>query len=62
MALADGTNRCAPQASSGSPCGNIVDKQFHRLRQKLKNGFATDLIRTVPGAGHTLDVPAQSPT
>jgi two-component system OmpR family response regulator len=41
------------------PRGNIVDKHIHRLRQKLNDGFATDLIRTVPGAGYTVDVPAR---
>jgi two-component system, OmpR family, response regulator len=44
------------------PRGNVIDKHIHRLRQKLNEGFASDLIRTVPGAGYTLDVPARSPT
>jgi two-component system, OmpR family, response regulator len=39
------------------PRGNVVDKHIHRLRQKLNDGFATDVIRTVPGAGYTVDVP-----
>jgi two-component system OmpR family response regulator len=44
------------------PRGNVIDKHVHRLRQKLNEGFASDLIRTVPGAGYTVDVPAPSST
>jgi two-component system, OmpR family, response regulator len=44
------------------PRGNIIDKHIHRLRQKLNEGFTTDLIRTVPGAGYTVDVRARSST
>jgi two-component system OmpR family response regulator len=44
------------------PRGNVIDKHIHRLRQKLNEGFTTDLIRTVPGAGYTVDVRARSST
>ena len=37
------------------PRGNIVDMHIHRLRQKVDEGFEESLIRTVPGAGYTID-------
>jgi two-component system OmpR family response regulator len=36
------------------PRGNIIDMHMHRLRQKIDNGFATQLIHTVQGAGYML--------
>jgi two-component system OmpR family response regulator len=45
------------------PRGNIVDMHMHRLRQKVDEGFAYPLIRTVPGAGYMLrgnDIPDNS--
>jgi two-component system, OmpR family, response regulator len=37
--------------------GNIVDMHIHRLRQKVDEGFAYSLIRTLPGAGYMLRPP-----
>ncbi|QCG99345.1 response regulator transcription factor (plasmid) [Azospirillum sp. TSA2s] len=34
--------------------GNVVDMHIHRLRQKIDEGFARPLIRTVPGAGYRI--------
>ena len=36
------------------PRGNIIDMHMHRLRQKIDNGFATQLIHTVQGASYML--------
>ena len=42
------------------PNDNVIDKHIHRLRRKLDEGFDHSLIRTVPGAGYSLEVnPAQ---
>ena len=40
--------------------GNIVDMHIHRLRQKVDEGFAYSLIRTLPGAGYMLRPPADT--
>jgi len=37
------------------PNDNVIDKHIYRLRRQLDEGFATSLIRTVPGAGYTLE-------
>jgi two-component system, OmpR family, response regulator len=42
--------------------GNIVDMHVHRLRQKVDEGFAYPLIRTVPGVGYTIREPDAPPT
>ena len=41
--------------------GNIVDMHIHRLRQKVDEGFAYPLIRTLPGAGYMLRPPDNTP-
>ncbi len=41
--------------------GNIVDMHIHRLRQKVDEGFAYPLIRTLPGAGYMLRPPDDAP-
>jgi two-component system OmpR family response regulator len=41
--------------------GNIVDMHIHRLRQKVDEGFAYPLIRTLPGAGYMLRPPDDTP-
>ena len=43
------------------PRGNIVDMHIHRLRHKVEDGFASRLIRTVPGAGYTIREMNQAP-
>ncbi|WP_110948297.1 response regulator transcription factor [Pseudomonas bohemica] len=37
------------------PNDNVIDKHIYRLRQKLDDGFARSVIRTVPGAGYLLE-------
>jgi DNA-binding response OmpR family regulator len=37
------------------PQTNIVETCICRLRNKLNDGFAEDLVRTVRGAGYVLD-------
>lgn len=39
------------------PNDNVIDKHIHRLRRKLDEGFDHSLIRTVPGAGYSFEVP-----
>jgi two-component system OmpR family response regulator len=41
--------------------GNIVDMHIHRLRQKVDDGFAYPLIRTLPGAGYMIRAPDDNP-
>jgi two-component system OmpR family response regulator len=43
------------------PKGNIVDMHIYRLRQKLDEGFDHKLIRTVPGAGYTIETASFGP-
>ncbi len=40
--------------------GNVVDMHIHRLRQKIDEGFAHPLIRTVLGAGYTVREPDEA--
>jgi two-component system OmpR family response regulator len=40
------------------PQGNIIDRHVYRLRQKLDDGHAEKLIRTVRGAGYMIIAPA----
>lgn len=37
------------------PNDNVIDKHIYRLRRKLDEGFEQSLIRTVAGAGYSLD-------
>ncbi|MDE1167261.1 MAG: response regulator transcription factor [Pseudomonas sp.] len=42
------------------PNDNVIDKHIYRLRRKLDAGFERPLIRTVAGAGYSLDEAAVS--
>jgi two-component system OmpR family response regulator len=39
------------------PRGNIIDMHVHRLRQKIDQGFAHPLIRTILGSGYAIGEP-----
>jgi two-component system, OmpR family, response regulator len=43
------------------PKGNIIDRHVYRLRQKIDQGFAAPLIRTVRGAGYMICAPNADP-
>ena len=44
------------------PKGNIIDRHVYRLRQKIDQGFAAPLIRTVRGAGYMICAPNADPS